>query len=349
MLSEHTSGDLKEAGRDLRSRMQELETINKTSSARVVETADNLGHQGEMLRTATEEAVARLARVGESLTQRSAEATVASDLNAAKLTKVVDSLREQTEDAKTRTEQAATTMAEKTANLEQQLNAMATTYNRAERGVESLSRALGRRAQELSSVTEVALGKVAAWDQRVSSHSDSLTRITASVAQNASQITQALDYQTTEMRQASTEASALLESLKGRQQEAGIQDFIHQSSFISERLQSIAVDMSRVLETQITEDDWRRFNKGETGVFVRKMLGFREKARLGAIRDKYQTDGEFREYVTRYFTEFEVLLEEAKKRDQEGLLKSIFLSSDVGKVYMLLARALGREILAPDV
>ena len=42
-------------------------------------------------------------------------------------------------------------------------------------------------------------------------------------------------------------------------------------------------------------------------------------------------------------------MEEAKKRDQEGLLKSIFLSSDVGKVYMLLARALGREILSPDV
>ena len=36
--------------------------------------------------------------------------------------------------------------------------------------------------------------------------------------------------------------------------------------------------MSRVLETQITEDDWRRFTKGKKGVFVRKMLGFRERA-----------------------------------------------------------------------
>ncbi len=130
--------------------------------------------------------------------------------------------------------------------------------------------------------------------------------------------------------------------------EAGLEEFIHQASFISERLQSLAVDMNRVLETTITEEDWQRFNKGETGVFVRKMLGFREKARLGAIQGKYQEDGEFRDYVTRYFREFEVLLSEAKKRDQEGLLKSTFLSSDVGKVYMLLARALGRDIQAPD-
>ena len=103
------------------------------------------------------------------------------------------------------------------------------------------------------------------------------------------------------------------------------------------------------MKTQITEDDWRRFNKGEQGIFVRKMLGFRKKAKLASIRDKYQVDGEFCHYVTRYFSELEVLHDESKKHDQEGLLKSIFLSSDVGKVYMLLARALGREIVAPDV
>ena len=143
------------------------------------------------------------------------------------------------------------------------------------------------------------------------------------------------------MRSASNEANALLEALQGRKAEAGIQDFVNQASFISERLQSIAVDMSRVMETQITEDDWRRFNKGEQGIFVRKMLGFREKAKLVSIRDKYQVDGEFRDYVTRYFSEFEVLLDESKKPDQEGLLKSIFLSSDVGKVYMLLGPCLG--------
>ena len=81
-----------------------------------------------------------------------------------------------------------------------------------------------------------ALGKVAAWDQRVSSHSEALSRNKASVAQNASQVTQALDYQTTEMRNASNEANALLEALQGRKAEAGIQDLVNQASFISERL-----------------------------------------------------------------------------------------------------------------
>ena len=274
---------------------------------------------------------------------------MASDLNAAKLTKVMETFRAQALSVNEEAQQVSSTLGGATESLQRQLSAMGATYSKAESGVEALSQALARRAGELGSVTEVALGKVAAWDQRVKSHSDALTRVTATVAQNASQVSQSLDYQTTEMRKASNEANALLKALEGRMEESDVQDFIHQSSFISERLQSLAVDMSRVLETQITEDDWRRFSRGEKGVFVRKMLGFREKARLGAIRDKYQQDGEFREYVNRYFTEFEVMLGEAKKRDQEGMLKGIFLSSDIGKVYMLLSQAMGRDILAPDV
>ena len=75
------------------------------------------------------------------------------------------------------------------------------------------------------------------------------------------------------------------------------------------------------------EEDWRRFNRGERGIFVRKILGFREKNRLAAISEKYREDGEFRDYVTRYMGQFENLLQESKKRDHEGVLATTFLSS----------------------
>ena len=90
--------------------------------------------------------------------------------------------------------------------------------------------------------------------------------------------------QTTEMRDASNDANGLLEILKDRKNEIGLKDFMRQARFITKRLQSITVDMNRVLETNISEDVWRRYNKGETVVFVRKMLGFRERVRLTAIR-----------------------------------------------------------------
>ena len=73
------------------------------------------------------------------------------------------------------------------------------------------------------------------------------------------------------------------------------------------------------------------------------MLGMRERSRLAAVAQRYREDGEFREYVNRYIAQFENTLGEAKKRDMDGVLATTFLTADVGKVYMLLIRALGRE------
>ena len=136
----------------------------------------------------------------------------------------------------------------------------------------------------------------------------------------------------------------LFENLKDRLGKAALSDFMQQARYVNEKLQSLAVDMNRVLETSISEEDWRLYNKGEAGVFVRKMLGFREKAKLNSVREKYQSDSEFRHYVSRYLKDFDELLLQARNLDQGSLLRGIFLASDVGKVYLLLSRALGREI-----
>ena len=122
-------------------------------------------------------------------------------------------------------------------------------------------------------------------------------------------------------------------------------NFMQNAKFVNERLESLAVDMNRVLETNISEEEWRRFNKGETSIFVRKMLGFRERSKLNIVREKYQQDSEFRDYVTRYLTDFNDLLTEVSNLDQASVLRTIFFSSDVGKVYLLLSRALGREVV----
>ena len=108
---------------------------------------------------------------------------------------------------------------------------------------------------------------------------------------------------------------------------------MRRASFISRSLQSLAVDLARVMEVQITEDDWRRYNRGEKGVFVSKMLGFREKAKLAAIRQKHREDPQFRDYVDRYLAQFDDMLKEAKERDLDGVLSTALLTSDMGKLH----------------
>ena len=82
------------------------------------------------------------------------------------------------------------------------------------KGIVPLSTTLDSVGPLARCVTDAALGKVAAWDQKVRAHSDALTKMTAAVAQRANQVTQALSYQTAEMRDASNDANVLLETLK---------------------------------------------------------------------------------------------------------------------------------------
>ena len=60
------------------------------------------------------------------------------------------------------------------------------------------------------------------------------------------------------------------------------------------------------------------------------------------IRAKFEGDENFRKYVQRYLDHFEGLLNQASESDPENLLSSTFLSADIGKLYLVLARSVGR-------
>jgi len=231
-------------------------------------------------------------------------------------------------------------------SLRKQINELSGVYEKADAGMSSLAGSIGERANEISEVTGKALGQISHWDKLVRESSDILGKTVNKVSVQGQQVTKALNQQTEEIKLAVGDASELIAALKANAKEAGLDDFLRRATFISERLQSLAVDMSRLMETTISEEDWSRFNKGEKGIFVRKILGFREKTRLVSIKQRYQSDQEFRNYVSRYLDEFKSFLEEARKRDQQGVLSTIFLSSDMGKLYMVLTKALDRELLA---
>ena len=183
-----------------------------------------------------------------------------------------------------------------------------------------------------------------AWDKTLRDRVSDLTRASETVAQQLDGVGDKVDQGTRDLMLAARQAQALNESLDTTLDRAHVDDFMRRSAFITEKLQSLAVDLARIVEVPITEDDWRRFNKGEKGVFVRKMLGFKEKNTLVSIKAVYQDDGEFRDYVGRYVSEFDAMMDKARERDHDGVLESTFLSSDMGKLYMVLSKALGRDL-----
>ncbi len=116
--------------------------------------------------------------------------------------------------------------------------------------------------------------------------------------------------------------------------------FLEASSFVTEKLQSLSVDIARLLDPQASGDDWDRYLQGDRGIFVRVLGRGRDAKMAEKIRQQIKENEQFRTYVLEYMSEFKTLIGQAHSVDHNQVLEKTFLSADVGKVYALLERAL---------
>ncbi|NIQ96555.1 MAG: hypothetical protein GWN87_21950, partial [Desulfuromonadales bacterium] len=94
-----------------------------------------------------------------------------------------------------------------------------------------------------------------------------------------------------------------------------------------------SIDLTRLLNSEIPDADWKRYVRGERGIFTRALLRGRQSNLVSRITDKVRNEEEMRRYVMRYIDYFERLLKESQAVDPENVLHSTFMTGDVGKLY----------------
>ncbi len=109
-----------------------------------------------------------------------------------------------------------------------------------------------------------------------------------------------------------------------------------------ESLDSLAVDIARMIDHEEAADLWDRYKRGERNVFTRKLYTMQGQQAFEEIRRKYRGDRDFMRTVDRYIAEFERLLEEVSHDDRGQVVARTYLTSETGKVYTMLAHAAGR-------
>ena len=109
-----------------------------------------------------------------------------------------------------------------------------------------------------------------------------------------------------------------------------------------ESLDSLSVDIARMIDHDAAVDLWDRYKRGERNVFTRRLYTLQGQQAFDEIRRKYRTDREFKQTVDRYIGEFERLLEEVSRDDRGQVVARTYLTSETGKVYTMLAHAAGR-------
>jgi Apolipoprotein A1/A4/E domain len=107
-------------------------------------------------------------------------------------------------------------------------------------------------------------------------------------------------------------------------------------------LESLAVDVARMIDHEAAAELWERYRRGERGLFTKRLYTPQGQKAFDEIRNKYRADPEFRQTVEQYIHEFERLLEEVSRGDRGAAVVRNYLSSDTGKVYTMLAHAAGR-------
>jgi uncharacterized protein YukE len=109
-----------------------------------------------------------------------------------------------------------------------------------------------------------------------------------------------------------------------------------------ESLDSLSVDIARMIDHDAAADLWDRYKRGERNVFTRRLYTLQGQKAFDEIRRKYRSDREFQQTVDRYVNEFERLLDEVSRDDRGQVVARTYLTSETGKVYTMLAHAAGR-------
>jgi chaperonin cofactor prefoldin len=110
----------------------------------------------------------------------------------------------------------------------------------------------------------------------------------------------------------------------------------------SNPLESLSLDIGRLMDRNLAAEMWDRYQRGENKAFSKRLYTPAGQKAFDEVARKYRADRNFKQTVDRYIAEFERLLDEVAREDRGPQALRGHLTSETGLVYTLLAHAAGR-------
>ena len=115
-----------------------------------------------------------------------------------------------------------------------------------------------------------------------------------------------------------------------------------QMALLGEALQSTAVDLTRILDSDVADQAWEAYLKGDRSIFARRAARLLSYGEARDLLRRYESDETFKAQVNRYIHDFEAMLRGVMDTRDGHALSVTLLSSDIGKLYVALAQAIER-------
>ncbi len=113
-------------------------------------------------------------------------------------------------------------------------------------------------------------------------------------------------------------------------------------STTADTLSNLTGNIGNLIDAEAAAEMWERWRKGDGATISRRLYTAQGQQSFDDIRRRCRTDPAFKDTVLRYTQEFERLLGQLSANDKDGSQARTYLMSDTGKVYTILAHALGR-------
>lgn len=114
-------------------------------------------------------------------------------------------------------------------------------------------------------------------------------------------------------------------------------------------LQEASVDVARLLAVDVGDSAWARYLKGDRSLFARATVRLADKETARKIARHYNHDEEFQVEASRYLDQFEELIRRVLKDPDGEAFALVLLSSDIGKLYVMISEAIGRPTARRDL
>ncbi|MFV0627239.1 MAG: hypothetical protein ACK5N8_07820 [Alphaproteobacteria bacterium] len=162
------------------------------------------------------------------------------------------------------------------------------------------------------------------------------------IVQKSATFNEMFDKQINLLGTTSKKAEEKIKELNKGYDEVELSNFLKSAAHIVEQLEAASVDINRIYNPESEEELWKKYYNGDSSAFVRHLEKTMTKKQIINIKTLFEKNVEFRTFVTRYISEFEHLLDKAKKSENASLLLSVLSGSDIGKIYYILAKSLDK-------
>ncbi|MDR3126558.1 MAG: hypothetical protein LBT92_02920 [Rickettsiales bacterium] len=210
--------------------------------------------------------------------------------------------------------------------------------------VEGMKAQAKEAAGTLASVSDGFSKFVSQKQSELAMMSENATKVMTTVANYANKLSGDIGQTISAFREMSDKTDAMARKMSGVAEAAAGRespaDALNQAGFLVERLESLSIDLARILSPDTVRELWSRQLAGNKVAFAKHLNDALSKRQVSAIREQFARNPQFAEAARKFVAEFDGMMLKVRVTDKSEIMLSTLTSTDVGRAYIVLKEVL---------